>query len=118
MPREDATDPGRQNPLAFIGVSELDCQERTKELTGKIDTVQSTLNTYLVKQKGKAEGIASVFRWGKWILIIGGLLSLLWAAVSFLEMKAESIAKANGYHQPRPTVDYAYDLDIEPEEDP
>ena len=97
---KDATDPIRQNPLAYVAVSELDCQSRTTAISKQITAVQKTLDTHLVKQQGKAEGIAAVFRWGRWILIICALLGTLWAAVSYLELKAEAIAKANGHHQP------------------
>ena len=108
---EDTTDPGRQNPLAFIAVSELDCRERTGAISRQVRAVQKTLDTHLVKQQGKAEGIASVFRWLKWVLLVVALFGAFWGAVSYLETKAASIAKANGYHMP--TVHYA-----ETEEDP
>ena len=106
MPSEDTTDPGRQNPLAFIAVSELDCQARSGAISQQITAVQKTLDTHLVKQQGKAEGIASVFSWLKWLLLVASVLGLLWGGVKFLKSEAASIVKANGYHQPMPTVHY------------
>ena len=104
MPR-DPTDPNIR-PLEFVGVSEADCQDRSGDLSTKIDGVQKTLNTFLAKLQGKKEGIAAVFQWVKWLVIIGGAIAGLFAAVNHMEDRALAIAKANGYHQaqPSPTV--------------
>jgi hypothetical protein len=102
--------PPRDNPLDYVGVSEAQCQKRTKEITGKIDGVSEQvtgidkkLDVHLAGLKGASKagqklqaGVGTIIAIIMLLVVLGGIV---WGAAKLAQPDLKALAMELKSHE-------------------